>query len=189
LAGKNLNSAREETALIQNVKGRSRQNIIDNNTVSENLDGLETNPLASNEAIGIELLEIMNKPGSAADLEIREGDILYIPKKQETVRVRGSILYPTSVRFTKGSSLKHYISNAGGFESNAKKSRTYIIYPNGSVDRTRKFLFFNRYPKVQPGSEIIVPQKPPRSPIGLPSILGIASTLATLILAISAINP
>jgi protein involved in polysaccharide export with SLBB domain len=189
LASKKINSAREENALIQNVKGRSRQNIIENNTVSENLDGIETNQLVSNEAIGIELLEIMNKPGSTADLEIREGDILYIPKKQETVRVRGSILYPTSVRYNKGSSLKHYISNAGGFESNAKKSRTYIIYPNGSVDRTRKFLFFNRYPKVQPGSEIIVPKKPQRNPIGLPSILGIASTLATLILAISAINP
>jgi hypothetical protein len=53
---------------------------------------------------------------------------------------------------------KHYISEAGGFTELSARKRSYIIYANGSVDRTHKiFGLFNVYPKVSPGSEIVVP--------------------------------
>ena len=37
----------------------------------------------------------------------------------------------------------------GGFDNKAKRSGTYIVYANGDVARTKKFLFFNIYPKAQ----------------------------------------
>ncbi len=98
------------------------------------------------------------------------------------------MLHPSTVRYQKNKSLKYYIDNAGGFENRAKKSKTYVIYPNGEIRRTKKILFFNAYPKVKPGSEIIVPLKPKRNSVGVAGIAGITSGIATLVLAISQIK-
>jgi len=43
-------------------------------------------------------------------------------------------------------------------------------------------LFFNFYPKVDPGSEIIVPTKGPRIPVRPGDLVGITTGLATLAL-------
>jgi len=195
--------ADDEAAVINYARERSRQKVLAKNdwmeatafpqlsveaaTKSTADKGADTDEqkIKETESIGIALQEILRRPGGPADLQIREGDILVIPKKQETVRLRGALLHPTTVRYRKGRSLKHYINNAGGFENDAKRSRIYVIYPNGSVDRTKKILFFNRYPKIQPGSEIIVPIRPERKELGISNIVGLTSGLATLILALS----
>lgn len=140
------------------------------------------------EAIGIDLAKILATPGSIEDLLLQEGDVLIIPKKVETVRLRGKLLYPTTVRFEEGKSLKYFIDNAGGFDSRAKRSRTYVIYANGRVARTKRFLFFRSYPKAAPGAEIIVPSKPIKPALGPQELIGITSGLATLALLLSQIN-
>lgn len=140
------------------------------------------------EAIGIDLAKILESPGSIEDLLLEEGDVLIIPKKVETVRLRGKLLYPTTVRFEEGKSLKYFIDNAGGFDSRAKRSRTYVIYANGRVARTKRFLFFRSYPKAAPGAEIIVPSKPIKPVLGPQELIGITSGLATLALLLSQIN-
>lgn len=155
---------------------------------------LERNSLLGNaqfkqaEAIGIKLAEILANPGSNVDLLIEEGDVLVIPKKTETIRLRGKLLYPTTVRYEEGMSLKHYINSAGGFDNRAKKSGVYIVYANGEVARTKRFLFFRSYPKAAAGAEIIVPAKGLRIPLGPQAIIGITSGLATVALLISQIT-
>lgn len=144
--------------------------------------------LKQSEAIGIDLAAIVRNPGSAQDLLLEEGDILIIPRKAETVSLRGKLLYPTTVRFEQGKSLKYYINSAGGFDNRAKKGRTYVIYANGRVDRTRHFLFFRSYPKPEPGAEIIVPSRPIKPALGPQELIGITSGLATLALLLSQIN-
>lgn len=112
----------------------------------------------TNESIGIDLVKALEEPGSNADMLLQDGDIIKIPKEPQTVRIQGEILYPTSTRYLDGMPFKHYISEAGGFTELSARKRSYIIYANGSVDRTRKILgLFNLYPKVSPGSEIVVP--------------------------------
>ena len=145
-------------------------------------------PISKSEAIGIDLESIVKSPGSKSDLLIQEGDIIIIPKKLETVRLRGELLYPTTVRFLNGRSLKYYINSSGGFDNKAKRSGTYVVYANGDVARTKKFLFFNLYPKIEPGSEVIVPKKSPKNPIATSQILNFTTGLATLILAINQIK-
>ena len=49
---------------------------------------------------------------------------------------------------------------AGGFAARAHKKKTYVVYPNGQSASVDHILFFRRYPKVVPGTEVIVPQKP-----------------------------
>ncbi|QDH81252.1 polysaccharide biosynthesis protein [Echinicola soli] len=132
------------------------------------------------EMIGIDLTNILENPGSAQDLILQEGDILSIPKQLQTVRMRGEVLFPTSARYENGNSFKRYISKAGGFTDNARKGKAYVVYANGDVKRTKNFIFFKNYPRIEPGAEIIVPQKPQRESMSATNWIGVASSLATL---------
>ena len=145
-------------------------------------------PLAKSESIGINLDQILKNPGLKSDLLIEDGDIIIIPKKLETVRLRGELLYPTTVRHSPSRGLKYYINSAGGFDLKAKRSSTYVVFANGDVARTKKFLFFNLYPKAEPGCEVIVPKKSEKNPLAVSQILNFTTGLAALILAINQIN-
>lgn len=59
-----------------------------------------------------------------------------------------------------------------------------MIYANGFVDRTRSFLFFNSFPTVQPGADIVVPLKPERQERTLQETLAIGTALSSLALII-----
>ena len=141
------------------------------------------------ESIAINLSEIIKNKNSISDLLVQSGDTLFVPKKLETVRLRGQLLNTTTLRYQKNKSTKYYINNSGGFKARADKSKTYVVYPNGQARATKKFLFFNIYPKVVAGSEIIVPEKlTKKSTIGAGTLTGIATSVATLVLAITQIN-
>lgn len=144
--------------------------------------------LKETEAVAINLEKIMSSPGSENDLLLEEGDILSVPKLLQTIRMRGDVVYPTTLRHESGKSLKHYINGAGGFERRANRKQTYVVYANGAVKRTKGFLGIRNYPPVEPGAEVIVPTKGPRVPLRLGEVVGITTGLATLGLVISQIN-
>ena len=180
---KNLETQKNENKnLASYAKTERISEIIKKNSVQGDI------PISKSEAIGIDLEEIIRSPKSKSDLLLKEGDVIVVPKKVETVRLRGELLYPTTVRFIPNKSLKYYINSSGGFDNKAKRSDTYIVYANGDVARTKKFLFFNIYPKAEPGSEVIVPKKPLKNPIAANQLLNFTTGLATLILAINQIN-
>jgi protein involved in polysaccharide export with SLBB domain len=122
---------------------------------------VQADPLAPDQEtrVGINLQRILNNPHSEEDLILQDGDVINIPKQLQTVRIGGEVLYPNTARFTPGAPFLEYISRAGGFTAKSIKRRSYVVYANGNVRRTRRFLFFNSYPRVDPGSEIIVPLK------------------------------
>ena len=130
--------------------------------------------------VGIDLERIMKNPGSEDDLFLLEGDIIQIPKELQTVRMVGEVLLPTTSRFDKRSSLRNYISKAGGFTEDARKSKTYVVYANGDAKRTHNFLGLNFYPELEPGAEIVVPRKPRKDRLSAAGWIGLASSLATL---------
>jgi len=136
--------------------------------------------LKESESIALDLAKILRSPGGAEDFFLENGDIVNVPKELKTIRLRGKVLYPNAVRFEDAKSLKYFISKAGGFAARAKRSKTYVVYANGDVSRTNSFLFLRSYPKPQPGSEVIVPSKPPKIPLKPGEIVGITSGLATL---------
>jgi protein involved in polysaccharide export with SLBB domain len=137
------------------------------------------------ETIGINLNEILADPESKYDLILQQGDVISIPKQLQTVRLRGEFLYPITVRHDSKFNFKDYLAQAGGFTDKAHKSKTYIIYANGSVDRTKRaFIFGNKYPKIEPGSEIIVPTKPEKEGLTPQAWIAISTSLVTFILVI-----
>jgi len=164
------------------VKKERINEIVKRNAMSEDI------PLAKSESIGINLDQIIKSPGLKSDLLLEDGDIIIIPKKLETVRLRGELLYPTTVRHSPSRGLKYYINSAGGFDLKAKRGSTYVVYANGDVARTKKFLFFNLYPKAEPGCEVIVPKKSVKNPLAASQILNFTTGLAALIIAINQIN-
>lgn len=141
------------------------------------------------EAIGINLKRILTNPGSSEDMLVQEDDVLRIPKRLETVRLQGEVLLPTTVKYRPGQTFQDYISQAGGFTTRSQRNRSFVVYANGAVDRTRRFAFFNVYPRVEPGAEIIVPVqlKTPLTPQQLvQTTTGIVSSVLTLILTVLA---
>lgn len=132
-----------------------------------------------NQYVGIDMIQIIQKRNSKYDLIVEDGDVLRVPKKQEIVKVSGEALFPSLVIYFRSKSLKSYIDNAGGFSPNALKSRVYIVYANGTVKSTHKFLFFNNYPTVLPGSEIIIPKKADKRKLSAGEILGLTTGIAS----------
>lgn len=133
-----------------------------------------------NNYVGIDLKEILTKPGSTGDLLLENDDILRIPKNEEIVRVNGEVLFPSAVVYDSRKSLSDYIDNAGSYSATAWPKRTYVVYPNGTVRSTHKFLFFRSFPRVRPGSEIFVPRKPVRIHNTMQEIFGITGGLASI---------
>ncbi len=130
--------------------------------------------LADTYPVGIELAEALKHPGGDADLVLREGDQLIIPEYNGTVKISGDVMFPNTVAYEKGKRFSYYIDQAGGFGQRAKKSRTIIIYMNGTVGRVA------HNAKVRPGCEIVVPSKPRRNPAAIGQWLGIGSSVASL---------
>ena len=144
------------------------------------------NVAVQNNFVGIHLDKILQNPDSREDLFLQDGDVLYVPRKLQTVKINGEVLYPVITPYQKSRKLKYYVSQAGGFSADAKKNRVYVVYANGFVKSTHNFLFFKNYPSVQPGAEIFVPLKP-RNRMSAQQVLGISSGASALALAIVAI--
>ncbi|MEY8610717.1 SLBB domain-containing protein [Parabacteroides segnis] len=134
-----------------------------------------------NYSVGIDLEKALANPGSAHDVVLRDGDELYIPQLQSTVKINGAVTYPNSVTYTKGMSVGNCLSQAGGYNDIARKY-PIVIYMNGKVATTKKcFIFFKRYPKVEPGCEIVVPTKTQRDrKTSLAEVLSIASSTTSM---------
>ena len=140
----------------------------------------------SYQIVGIDLTAILANPGAVGNLQVQAGDQILVPSKLETVMVSGSVLSPVAHTFTQKKKLKDYVSGSGGFAERAKKGKVYVLYANGTTQATKCGLFGRRFPKVEPGCEIIVPEKPEVDKAGQASKwLAIASTFATLITAIA----
>lgn len=134
--------------------------------------------------LGINLADILKKPGSKYDILLEEGDVLKIPKELQTIQLLGEVYFPKKIRYDKSYAFRDYIRGAGGFTSTALKRRSYIVYPNGEVKSTRKIFVFNKYPKVKPGAEIYIPSKKDRKGLSGQEIIGLSSGIASIALII-----
>ena len=132
--------------------------------------------------VGIHLEKALADPGSSFDITLREGDRLIVPEYNGTVRVSGNVMFPNTVAYEEGKNYKYFVNQAGGFGNRAKKSKTYVIYMNGTISQV------GHGTKIEPGCEIVVPTKAKREPFNWSSLAVMGSSmasLATLILAIT----
>ena len=153
--------AKVERRMTEDEKIRARQlvrmMVNQQNPTEVKLDSLEMAKrleISDTYFVGIELDKALKNPGSDEDIILREGDKIFIPQYDGTVKISGEVMYPNAVAFEKKHrKANYYISQAGGVGNFGKKSRTYIIYQNGMVGKVSDGA------KVEPGCEIVVPRK------------------------------
>ena len=129
--------------------------------------------LDNNYVVGIELDEALKNPGSDKDVVLREGDRIFVPEYTGQVTISGDVMFPNTVFYDKNMSFKDYVKQAGGFGHRAKKSKSFIVYQNGTVGLAKSGA------KPEPGCEIVVPSKRKRN-VNLGQILSIGSTLTSI---------
>ena len=160
----------DERARMQEVIEIARQSAAISSKDSIALDQLA---LSTTYSVGIHLDDALANPGSDEDIELQDGDRLIIPRFNHTVKISGDVLKPNTVAIKERKDYKYYIEQAGGYGRRARKSHTFIVYQNGTIAKATKG-------KIEPGCEIIVPTKGPRTSTPITNWLGVGTSLASL---------
>ena len=156
--------------------------VASNNQISGN-DSIIIPAVSRTYTVAIDLEKIMSNPHSSLDPVLQDGDAVIIPQLMTTVQVTGSVRKPNSVVYNPDMKLKDYISEAGGYAERARKSGTFILYPNGHI----KELGRNASAKeIVGGAKIIVPQKG-RSQWNLGTTLSTISTSVSMLAVIASL--
>ena len=71
--------------------------------------------------------------GTQADVEVRAGDTLYIPKRPTFVMVAGQVYNPIAITFSSGKHAGWYLKQAGGPTTLANKKEIFVVRANGTV--------------------------------------------------------
>lgn len=130
--------------------------------------------------IPIDWKAINRNPNRARNLVLQQGDAVQIPNKSYTVTISGSVMFTTEVPYKKGKGVKYYINNSGGTTERGWLKKVYVVHANGSASSSGSFFGIRNYPRVLPGSKIIVPMKPEKQKTSTGEIVGISSVLASL---------
>ncbi len=116
------------------------------------------------------------------DLQIKNGDVVNIPKINNSISIQGDVLNPIIIPFSNKLNVKKSISQAGGLNSTSDSRKIYVISQNGKGKTVKNFLgIFRIYPKLNKGDRIIVPTKPPKQRASTAEILSITSGIASLV--------
>lgn len=147
-------------------------------TVGRGRDSVDVNALDFERVytVGIELDKALAAPGGDFDLVLREGDRLIIPEYTNTVKISGNVMQPNTVTFVPNQTVRDYVMQAGGYGFRSKKSRAYVVYMNGTITKARKL----SYDVVQPGCEIVIPNKREKNGNSLQQFLSVATTSSSI---------
>ena len=159
----------DERARMQTILRMVRAQQDEKDTINVDQLSLETTY-----PVGIHLEEALANPGGSFDITLREGDRLIVPEYNSTVRVSGNVMFPNTVAYEEGKDYKYFVNQAGGFGNRAKKSKSYVIYMNGTISQV------GHGTKIEPGCEIVVPTKSKREPFNWNNLATATSSLASL---------
>jgi protein involved in polysaccharide export with SLBB domain len=124
------------------------------------LEQLNSNPPTGRVAIRISA-DIPQWQNTNADVEVRAGDLIEIPKKPSYVMVTGQVYNPTAVSYRPGKSASWYLSQSGGPTQLANKKAIFVIRADGSVLGSNQGLWSGESlsAELRPGDTVVVPEK------------------------------
>ena len=109
--------------------------------------------------IGIALPEVLRNPRSRDNIQLQNGDSIFIPRFNAVVNVKGAVNSPVAVTYVPGASLDYYVRAAGGITRQGDIRYAYVTQPNGKVEATGGKFIFRSNPRPRPGSTVFVPSK------------------------------
>jgi len=171
----------------------------------------------ANDSLGfvvIHLDKALKQPNSVWNTILYDRDTILVPKQEDLVLIEGAInateLYKSeylngrnqiAVNFEGEKNALYYVNEyAAGLSDNGSRKKITVEQPNGKIEKSKSFLFFRSYPKVQKGATITVGTKPPKEereqrekePVDWNSVLrdvvAQATTILTLVLLVNNIN-
>jgi protein involved in polysaccharide export with SLBB domain len=111
--------------------------------------------------IPVDWRKILKNPTNNTNVTLLPGDEIEVAAYSESVKITGNVLLTSEIPYAKGRSFNYYLDAVGGLDARGWKKKAYVIYPNGKAAVSNSaFLLFRTYPKVLPGSQIVVPEKP-----------------------------
>jgi protein involved in polysaccharide export with SLBB domain len=126
--------------------------------------------------------------GTAADIEVRRGDVLRIPKRPGFVLISGQVYNASAITIAPGKTAKWYLQRAGGATAIANRKEIFVIRANGAVVGRRSGSFFDGdvlSTKLNPGDVIVVPQKIISKSLIWRNLLGTAQIASSIAIAAS----
>ena len=127
------------------------------------LEQLESNAPVGRVVVHIQR-DVQAWRNTAADVPVRDGDVLVIPKKANYVMVTGQVFNPTAISYRPGGNAKSYLSQAGGLTQIADKDAVFVIRADGSVisSKNNSAGWWGGKPMsaaLRPGDTVVVPEK------------------------------
>lgn len=125
------------------------------------LSQLKSQPASGRQVVNI-TADIDSWANTPADIELRRGDMLTIPKRPSFVLVTGQVYNVTALTFSEGKTAKWYLQHAGGTNDAANRKDIFVIRANGSVIGRHSSGAFDPgvlSTKLDPGDVVVVPQK------------------------------
>jgi protein involved in polysaccharide export with SLBB domain len=119
---------------------------------------LKSQPASGRQVVNI-TADIDSWANTPADIELRRGDVLTIPKRPSFVLVTGQVYNVTALTFTTGKTAKWYLQHAGGTSDAANRKNIFVIRANGSVIGRHSGGASVLSTQLDPGDVVVVPQK------------------------------
>ena len=134
--------------------------------------------------IPVEWRKIVKDHTDNTNVTLFAGDEIEVAAYNESVKVGGNVLLTSEIPYEKGRGFEYYLGAVGGVDGKAWKKKAYIIYPNGKAGISSTFFFIRSYPKVLPGSQIVVPEKPETRKMSTGEWVSIGSVITSIALLI-----
>jgi protein involved in polysaccharide export with SLBB domain len=159
------------------------------NAIKENVEFLKSSSLEgisiTRDSIRIPVYgnKLLSQGSSSKfNFELVSGDVINIPAKNKTAIISGAVQQEGILNIDRPISAKLAIDYVGGFTEKSVKKGVYVEYQNGLRKVTRNFLFFKFYPRVLPGSKVVVPEKDEnKNKTSLGEIVGYTTSLVSII--------
>ena len=132
--------------------------------------------------IPVDWREIVKDPTDKTNVTLFPGDEIEVSVYNESVKVTGNVLLTSEIPYYKGKGFNYYLGAVGGTDAKGWKKKAYIIYPNGKAAVSNTFFFIRSYPKVLPGSQIVVPEKPETRKMSTGEWVSIGSVITSIAL-------
>lgn len=132
--------------------------------------------------IPVDWRKIVKNPSDKTNVTLFPGDEIEVSVYNESVKVTGNVLLTSEIPYNKGKGFNYYLESVGGTDAKGWKKKAYIIYPNGKAAVSSTFFFIRSYPKVLPGSQIVVPEKPETRKMSTGEAVSIASVITSIAL-------
>ncbi|WP_310377796.1 SLBB domain-containing protein [Flavobacterium sp.] len=130
--------------------------------------------------IPVDWKKIVQDPNNNTNVTLFPGDEIEVAVYNENVKISGNVILTSEIPYEKGKAFGYYLGAVGGTDAKAWKKKAFIIYPNGKTAVSSSFFFVRSYPKVAPGSQIVVPERPEKKTRSTAEIISIGSIIATL---------